>query len=320
MRLVFCISCLLLGCNSLLGIEEAHVDSRLEGADDEDELPALEVGTGRTVDAGPRGEGVANDDSDDSIEAADASAGATPSPADDGVGSEAMGSDSDELGGGGLPSVDDPPVGNASETDDAEDSEDTTAGPDDAQPLLCEKYCEEVMELCTGDLEQYRDRRQCLTVCAFFPEGDLVSEANENTIACRLRYAAKARYAAGTEHEAYCRQAGPGGDGRCGSNCEGYCALMAGVCTEDDADIYRFESDAACMQACQALPRSTVTYSTANAAVPDGNHVQCRLFHVTSAAMLDPEEHCEHAMGLTLCEAADAPITDGTDAGTSAND
>jgi hypothetical protein len=170
---------------------------------------------------------------------------------------------------------------------------------------LCEKYCDEIGELCTGELEQYRDRRQCLTICSFYPEGSLLSEDNDNTVACRLRYASKARYAAGTEHAAYCRQGGPGGDGRCGSNCEGYCTLMMGVCTEETADLYRFAGVEECLSACEDLPLSTESYSTSNVAISDGDHVQCRLFHVTSAAMLDAEEHCEHAMGLTLCEATE---------------
>ena len=101
---------------------------------------------------------------------------------------------------------------------------------------------------------------------------------------------------------AYCREAGPGGDGECGSNCEGYCTLMMGVCTEEEALLYRYESFESCMQACEALPVSSVPYSTTDPEVSDGNHVQCRLFHVTSAAMLDAEEHCEHAMGVVLCE------------------
>jgi hypothetical protein len=35
--------------------------------------------------------------------------------------------------------------------------------------------------------------------------------------------------------------------------------------------------------------------------VADGNTVQCRMFHVISAAMMDPDEHCGHVMGVTLC-------------------
>jgi hypothetical protein len=165
---------------------------------------------------------------------------------------------------------------------------------------LCETYCDQILEYCSGPLEQYRDRAQCLKVCNFLPEGELAGEDN-NSAACRLRYAGKARYASGTELAAYCRQAGPGGDGRCGSNCEGYCEIMMSVCTQNSADLYHFEERAQCLDSCSKLPASDIAYSTSDPLVSDGNHVQCRLFHVTSAAMLDTEEHCEHAVGVTLC-------------------
>ena len=165
---------------------------------------------------------------------------------------------------------------------------------------LCETYCDQILEYCSGPLEQYRDRAQCLKVCHYLPEGTL-GGVDDNSAACRLKYAGKARYASGTELAAYCRQAGPGGDGRCGSNCEGYCELMMHVCTEGSADVYHFEGKPQCLAACDGLPISDLPYSTTDPLVSDGNHVQCRLFHVTSAAMLDTEEHCEHAVGVTLC-------------------
>jgi hypothetical protein len=78
---------------------------------------------------------------------------------------------------------------------------------------------------------------------------------------------------------------------------------MAEVCTADVAGQYHFASNDACMQTCNALPAAPVPYSSTNPEVSDGNHAMCRLFHVTSAAMADADEHCEHAMGVTLCEA-----------------
>jgi hypothetical protein len=78
---------------------------------------------------------------------------------------------------------------------------------------------------------------------------------------------------------------------------------MMQVCSADVTDIYRYPTMDECIEACSALPVSDVPYSSAGILVADGNHVQSRLFHVTSAAMLDAEEHCEHAIGITLCEA-----------------
>lgn len=171
------------------------------------------------------------------------------------------------------------------------------AGGDGVPRSLCDQYCETIGEFCTGDQLQYRDLDQCLAVCRLFPEGSL-EDPDSNTAICRTKYAAKARYAGGTELGAYCRQAGPGGDGRCGSNCDGYCSIMMGTCSPSTADSY-FTDLEACQKTCGGLPQ--VPYSYGQTA--DSNTVQCRLFHVTSALMADTDEHCDHAMGLTLCEA-----------------
>ncbi|HEU5076278.1 MAG TPA: hypothetical protein VFU02_18925 [Polyangiaceae bacterium] len=173
------------------------------------------------------------------------------------------------------------------------------------EPTLCESYCDDIMESCTGPQLQYRDHAQCMKICKMLPEGEL-GQVNENTVSCRAKYVGDARYGSGTELEAYCRRGGPGGGGYCGSNCEGFCSLMMHVCTGSEVGVYQFESSEACVQACEDLPTSDEGYSVSNPLIADGNHVECRLFHVTSAAMLDPEEHCEHAMGVTLCEAPSA--------------
>ncbi len=166
----------------------------------------------------------------------------------------------------------------------------------------CDEYCSGVQTNCAGNDEQYRDRDQCSTICHMLPQGT-PGGSDDDSIACRLKYVDKMRYANGSELSGYCHQAGPSGDGRCGSVCEAYCALMAEVCTPESAGAYHFASDADCMQTCSGLPAAPVSYSSTNPEVSDGNHALCRLFHVTSAAMADADEHCEHAMGVTLCEA-----------------
>lgn len=167
---------------------------------------------------------------------------------------------------------------------------------------LCDEYCDLMQANCAGNDEQYRDREQCSKICHLLPQGTS-DGPNDDSIACRLKYVDKTRYANGSELSVYCHQAGPSGDGRCGNVCEAYCALMAEVCTPETAGSYHFANDADCMKTCNGLPAAPVSYSSTNPAVSDGNHVLCRLFHVTSAAMADADEHCEHAMGVTLCEA-----------------
>ena len=142
-------------------------------------------------------------------------------------------------------------------------------------------------------------RSQCLKVCELFPQGT-VGDPDGNHIACRLKYASKARYAGGTELAAYCRQAGAGGDGRCGTNCDGFCTITQATCTIEDTAPYYFASDAACHSKCMSLPEIPFAYG--DVSVADGNTVECRLFHVISAVMLDAEEHCAHVLGVTLCE------------------
>lgn len=276
----FTFSTLTLGCNLVLDIQEASIDPRL--------VAPTDAGAETSERLSPSNPTGPTKDTSSSHDEEERDGGSNPG---------ATG-----VWDGGFEDTDESTSSPASPQAPPSGDTETSNGGDSTEPTLCERYCGEVMENCKGDLEQYRDLRQCLTVCALYPEGELLSDANDNTIACRLRYASNARYAGGVELAAYCRQAGPGGDDRCGSNCEGYCTLMEGVCTPEEAGIYRFESRAACLDACQALPRSSVSYSTSNFELSDGNHVQCRLFHVTSAAMLDAEEHCEHAMGLTLCE------------------
>ena len=72
------------------------------------------------------------------------------------------------------------------------------------------------------------------------------------------------------------------------------------TCTVETTSPYYFVNNAACQTTCQSLPDVPFAYD--DISVADGNSVECRLFHAISAAMLDPDEHCEHVMGVTLCE------------------
>jgi hypothetical protein len=171
-------------------------------------------------------------------------------------------------------------------------------GPDSGDSPLCRQYCSDIMTYCDGDLKQYVDMPQCLKVCGIYPEG-MIADSDGNTASCRLKYAGKARYALGTEKDAYCRKAGPGSEGTCGTICEGFCALMMATCTTKFAPYY-FPSPSDCMTACRVL-KDSPPYTVSDGSLPDRNDAQCRLFHVCSAVM-DPDEHCEHAMGVTMCD------------------
>jgi hypothetical protein len=160
------------------------------------------------------------------------------------------------------------------------------------EPPLCERYCDTIAAACTGDNEQYASPMACRAVCALLEAGE-PGDFSGNTVECRL---ARALLARGTGEPAfYCHSAGPGGAGVCGTDCEGFCTIMARQCTQMGA----FEE---CLPLCDAVPNLTdedesITYATS---IMGGDSVQCRLYHV-SAATLDARTHCSHAAGVALC-------------------
>jgi hypothetical protein len=291
---------MVLACNQILNIEEASYDARLENS-------------GRPAAAGAGGSGGSLGGST----ATAGTGGSDESGGSDGTGGAHLHSGGSANAGG---EGDSEPAGNAGKGSSSAGSGHDNHGSGDAgsdgegeggsggddsgnEPMdPCETYCDEMNDQCQGAAAQYIDKNQCLKVCRLFPAG--VSDGpDDNSVACRLKYAQKAHYALGSEVTAYCRQAGPSGEGRCGSVCEAFCSLMATVCTEDTAGPSHFASNEDCRSTCETLPPASVSYSTSDPLIADGNHALCRLFHVTSAAMADPEEHCEHALGVTLCEA-----------------
>jgi hypothetical protein len=279
-------------CNQVFGIEEAHVDPTILGA-------------GGSLQGG--GEGMTKGGA--LAAGGTATAGAAGSKAQGGSSNVPM------AGAGGAPEGGAPVVsaggnsmggivtqnGGRSTIGQAGSAADAGAGGVPTTPVsLCAQYCDSITKYCTGDMLQYKDVEQCLTVCEDFPQG-VVGDPDGDSVACRLKYAGKARYAGGTELAAYCRQGGPGGDGRCGSNCEGFCDIAQATCTQSTTSPYYYGSRVACEATCNALPNIPFVYGNVSSA--DGNSVQCRLFHVMSAAMSDADEHCAHVMGITLCEA-----------------
>lgn len=182
-----------------------------------------------------------------------------------------------------------------------EDPPDETPEPDGGPPppsALCERYCSSVMNNCTGASAVFAKPENCLAVCALLPEG---AEGDEigNTVHCRAR----AAEAAPSEPDFYCPAAGPGGSGICGTNCESLCTITAGVCTGDNR---QWDSLLACKTSCDALP-DLGNFSTASEqGMARGDHVQCRLLHISAAAVYDPGVHCTHAAGAAPC-AAPAP-------------
>jgi hypothetical protein len=153
---------------------------------------------------------------------------------------------------------------------------------------LCGIYCETVMRNCEGATQVYTSPEVCLRACAVLPQGVEGTEAG-NTVACRLFHALQIDIIG--EAAVQCPIAGPGGDGVCGENCEGFCTLRRGIC-ESTLNL------ATCRTECAAL-EDPGGFSVAQ---DEGASVQCRLYHV-SAATFGTGVHCPHAAGAPPCAA-----------------
>jgi len=148
----------------------------------------------------------------------------------------------------------------------------------------CKQYCEVVMEACKGDDAVYATVAQCLGVCAQLDPGD-PEEPRGNTVACRAEKADDAL----SEPKGYCRSAGPGGNGECGTDCEAYCQVFPKVCK----DKYEYSSTEQCLKACRALTDQP-SYNIDDDHDHKGDTIECRLVHMASATV-DPVAHCPHA-------------------------
>jgi hypothetical protein len=151
---------------------------------------------------------------------------------------------------------------------------------------LCEQYCT-ATEACTEQFKLYASREVCLATCAQMPQGT-ASDKTGNTVGCRLNQALEVPKIG--EPDIHCPAAGPGGDGACGSNCDGFCAVMLPVCGGE-----YYEDEQQCLADCANVPEVGIY----NIGVPQENSIQCRLYHLTSATL--DKTHCEHAGGRAKC-------------------
>lgn len=169
--------------------------------------------------------------------------------------------------------------------------------------LTCDDYCTSIATACgaQGTL-QYGSNAACLALCATFPVGTLQDDG-PNTLGCRLRQVGL------IGAEGVCAAAGPGGDGLCGSNCDSFCHSAVQVCPKD------FESEEACQAICAGLPDCPSYFVDPSATTPPNqNTIQCRLYHVTAAA-LNPVTHCPHVLGIGYCTPDSGSCVSGNDGG-----
>jgi hypothetical protein len=94
-----------------------------------------------------------------------------------------------------------------------------------------------------------------------------------------------------TAPDMHCRHAGPGGNGACGDDCLGFCTLVLGSCTGDNAQ-YGGDMNT-CMTACAGFAKTT-PYS---ASTTMGDTFACRLYHATVAS--ERPDHCPHTAAVS---------------------
>jgi hypothetical protein len=171
------------------------------------------------------------------------------------------------------------------------------AGGTGGAPLAqtCDAYCTAIQTACTTSHQQYGDLDTCKTSCAAFPAG-AAADTSGDTLGCRIHFT----QLAGASAEAaatYCTKAGPGGDGACGANCDGYCDIVMMYCTAaNNAKIY--DDRAACMADC-AAHATDATYTTGDPGRTDsGDEVACQLYHAVMGSQA-PDEHCPGDLALT---------------------
>ncbi|HWU90638.1 MAG TPA: hypothetical protein VN253_25405 [Kofleriaceae bacterium] len=160
----------------------------------------------------------------------------------------------------------------------------TIDAPIDSPPaqLGCASYCSSIMSNCTGSVQQYTSMSDCMSSCARFPVGT-AADMSGNTLGCRTYHAGAAAGAPAV----HCRHAGPGGNGACGGDCEGFCTVVLGSCT--GANLQYNGDMATCMTACNGF----ATNPPYNTMQTGGNTFACRLYHATVASGA-PNVHCPH--------------------------
>ena len=168
------------------------------------------------------------------------------------------------------------------------DTIDAPANQADAAPVVlsCASYCATIATNCTGANVQYMSTTDCMNSCATWMEG-ATTDMSGNTLGCRTYHAGAAAGNPGL----HCTHAGPGGNGACGANCDGFCTLVLGVCTGAD-EVYA--DDPTCQAACAGWAQTPAYSST----VQSGDSFACRMYHAT-AASTTPGLHCPHTADLS---------------------
>ena len=144
----------------------------------------------------------------------------------------------------------------------------------------CSEYCELMALHCEG---AYPNEQNCMATCVDMPISE--SDRDANTRACRLKYA---RQAEASSSKASCTAASLNGGATCGDPCDAYCDHVLVNCTGEHA-IYANRS--ACVTTCRMLDTDGNFDDWRN----EKDTIQCRSYHASAPAGVDPATHCPHA-------------------------
>jgi hypothetical protein len=125
------------------------------------------------------------------------------------------------------------------------------------------------------------------------------ADTSGDTLGCRLAFAHKAA-ASTAMAAAHCTHAGPGGDGVCGDNCDGYCDIAMMYCSEANAAKV-YDTRDACLADCKTR-LTDMKLDTGDGPRTDmGNQVACLLYHAQMGAVA-PLGHCLGDLAGDTCK------------------
>jgi hypothetical protein len=173
----------------------------------------------------------------------------------------------------------------------------TTTTQDQTQPLTCDTYCRTIMANCTGLQQEYLNADICKAMCQHFELG-LPDDTTEDSLSCRIYHANSAK----ESPTVHCSHAGPTGATHCGRDpCAAFCLLEVALC---NGPLLQYPGgEAECRREC-AQYTYPIDDPTKADLVPDGNTLNCRLWHLESA--YDPTNpqakttHCPHTGKVSL--------------------
>jgi hypothetical protein len=153
--------------------------------------------------------------------------------------------------------------------------------------VTCDNYCTLIMGNCLNANAQYSSKESCMGACSAFEMGAGTDKMG-NTLGCRIYHADAAQGNPVT----HCTHAGPGGDGQCGTNCDGFCAIVTDKCSTE------YPAVDECLQTCATFMVAG-NYDASDAA---GDTFECRLYHATVAATdaTTAMAHCGHTVEQSM--------------------